>query len=325
MMQNNNPNINLQEDEIDLKEIFKILINSKKLIIVTTLIITLLGTIYSFQKAPLYKSTALIEIGQYNTFENENILLESASKLIQNLNIVFIHKSNEDINSLSIKTIENKLIQVEIRKPSKELSKKTLNEIIRYIENRHSGLEKRNNQSTQKILTRKIANKIVTINNQLPYLATKIVALKNIIIADEHNLKLLQSNPELLLKRAAQSPTLNEVIYSYNDELLDLKSAQENLIHERSNLESKLKLLESNSFDPKNLFKLNLLREKDDQSLELDFLVMQNPTRTQLIGEIITKKVATKKELIISLSFIMGLFLSIIMVFINNSLKALKE
>ena len=325
MMQNNNPNINLQEDEIDLKEIFKILINSKKLIIVTTLIITLLGTIYSFQKAPLYKSTALIEIGQYNTFENENILLESASKLIQNLNIVFIHKSNEDINSLSIKTIENKLIQVEIRKPSKELSKKTLNEIIRYIENRHSGLEKRNNQSTQKILTRKIANKIVTINNQLPYLATKIVALKNIIIADEHNLKLLQSNPELLLKRAAQFPTLNEVIYSYNDELLDLKSAQENLIHERSNLESKLKLLESNSFDPKNLFKLNLLREKDDQSLELDFLVMQNPTRTQLIGEIITKKVATKKELIISLSFIMGLFLSIIMVFINNSLKALKE
>ena len=324
-MQNNNPNNYLQEDEIDLKEIFKILINSKKLIITITLIITTLGAIYSFQKVPKYESSALIEIGQYNTFENENILLESASKLIQNLNIVFIHKSNEDINSLSIKTIENKLIQVEIRKPSKELSKKTLNEIIRYIENRHSGLEKRNNQSTQKILTRKIANKIVTINNQLPYLATKIVALKNIIIADEHNLKLLQSNPELLLKRAAQFPTLNEVIYSYNDELLDLKSAQENLIHERSNLESKLKLLESNSFDPKNLFKLNLLREKDDQSLELDFLVMQNPTRTQLIGEIITKKVATKKELIISLSFIMGLFLSIIMVFINNSLKALKE
>ena len=65
-MQNINPNHYLQEDEKDLKEIFKLLINSKKLIIVTTLIITLLGAIYSFQKAPVYKSTALIEIGQYD-------------------------------------------------------------------------------------------------------------------------------------------------------------------------------------------------------------------------------------------------------------------
>ena len=63
-MQNNNPNDYLQE-EIYLKDIIKLLINSKKLIIVTTLIVTLLGAIYSFQKAPVYKSTALIEIGYY--------------------------------------------------------------------------------------------------------------------------------------------------------------------------------------------------------------------------------------------------------------------
>ena len=61
-MQNNNPNDYLQEDEIDLKEIFKLLINSKKLIIVITLVITTLGAIYSFQKAPLYESTALIKL-----------------------------------------------------------------------------------------------------------------------------------------------------------------------------------------------------------------------------------------------------------------------
>ena len=55
-MQNNNPNNYLQEDEIDLKEIFKLLINSKKLIIAITLVITTLGAIYSFQKVPVYKS-----------------------------------------------------------------------------------------------------------------------------------------------------------------------------------------------------------------------------------------------------------------------------
>jgi uncharacterized protein involved in exopolysaccharide biosynthesis len=61
-MQNNNPNNYLQEDEIDLKGIFKLLINSKKLIITITLVITTLGAIYSFQKAPLYESTALIKL-----------------------------------------------------------------------------------------------------------------------------------------------------------------------------------------------------------------------------------------------------------------------
>ena len=73
-MQNNNPNNYLQEDEINLKEIFKLLINSKKLIITITLVITTLGAIYTFQKAPEYKSTALIEIGQYDTFENEKYI-----------------------------------------------------------------------------------------------------------------------------------------------------------------------------------------------------------------------------------------------------------
>ena len=136
-MQNSNPNNYLQENVIDLKEIVKLLINSKKLIITITLVITTLGTIYSFQKAPEYKSTALIEIGQYDTFENKNILLESSSNLIQDLKIVFIHKSFDN-KTLSIKTIEDKLIKIEIHKPSIELGKKTLDEIARYIENRHS-------------------------------------------------------------------------------------------------------------------------------------------------------------------------------------------
>ena len=61
-MQNNSSNNYLQEDEIDLKELFKLLINSKKLIITITLVITTLGAIYSFQKAPLYESTALIKL-----------------------------------------------------------------------------------------------------------------------------------------------------------------------------------------------------------------------------------------------------------------------
>ena len=39
-MQNNNPNDYLQENEIELKEIFKFFTNSKKLLIAITLVIT---------------------------------------------------------------------------------------------------------------------------------------------------------------------------------------------------------------------------------------------------------------------------------------------
>ncbi len=47
-MQNNSSNNYLQEAEIDLKELFKLLINSKKLIITITLINKTLGAIYGF-------------------------------------------------------------------------------------------------------------------------------------------------------------------------------------------------------------------------------------------------------------------------------------
>ena len=146
-MQNNNPNDFTQENEINLKELIKLLINSKNLIITITLVITTLSVIYTFQRTPEYKSTALVEIGQYDTLDNENILIESASNLIQNLNIRFVYKSKVNNDSLSIKAIEDKLITIQINKPSIELGEKTLYEITRYIENRHSLLQNKISQN----------------------------------------------------------------------------------------------------------------------------------------------------------------------------------
>ena len=109
-MQNNNPNDYLQEDEINLIEIFKFLINSKKLIIVTTLIITLLGAIYSFQKVPVYISDTLIEIGTtYDQDQDEKILIEPVKTLIQDLTINFIYRQKQD---LQIKSFEDRLVRI---------------------------------------------------------------------------------------------------------------------------------------------------------------------------------------------------------------------
>jgi hypothetical protein len=341
-MQNNNPNDYLLEDGIDLKALFKLLINSKKLIIVTTLIITLLGAIYSFQKAPVYKSTALIEIGQYyDTFKKKNILLEDVKQLIQNLRIVFIHKSNDN-KSLSIQKIENRLIKIEIDKPSIELGKQILDEVITYIENKHLNplqrlvnqlkykIESLNNQIENiKSLNNKIeyeklriANNIIILETKLPQIDLKIKALNKIILEDQANLKLLESDPDLFIKKATQSPTLNHVLHNYRDQLLDLEAKKINLSLEIDNLEIQLQFSESNNLESEKIFKL--LQEKDSLELELAFL-KQNSTKTQLVGKILTIDTGGTKRLIIFLSFIFGLFLSITIVLINNSLKAFKE
>jgi len=65
-MQQNTPEQNYcQEDEIDLKELFKILWLKKNLIISITAIITIMAGVYAFNKTPIYEGTALVEIGNY--------------------------------------------------------------------------------------------------------------------------------------------------------------------------------------------------------------------------------------------------------------------
>jgi hypothetical protein len=375
-MQNNNPNDYLQEDEIDFKEIFKLLINSKKLIIVTTFIITLLAAIYTTQKEPIYKSTALIETGSYQmevidknggTIDYKIKLIEPTETLIKELTIHFIHKQKAN---LSINSIEDTLIKINSTSLDPVKNTDLLNKVIQYIENRHSNLlinhtQKIKNQLTYKIerlndhieysfsaLLLRISNQIESLNNELPNLDTKIESLNEIIVADKGNLLLLKSNPDLFLQRAAQFPTLDQVIHSYSVQLLDFENEKIKLSHENNNLKSQLKLLENNNLESDEIFELlqekdsqqiayllqpmggndiesekifELLQEKDSLELELEFLMQKNSTSTQLIGEIVTSTFDLKKDLIILLGFIFGFFLGIVMVFVNNFLKTFKE
>ena len=436
MIQNNNPNDYLQEDEKDLKEIFKILINSKKLIIVITLIITTLGAIYSFQKVPQFKSTALIEIGNYGVDEYKQMTIEPAKNLIKELTINFIHKQkilNYSSNNLIIKSIQDRLIEISHTSASPEQSENLLSEIIGYIKNRHIFLLNESIQKTKtelafkieslkdqikiinstlstqrddeklrltnqiksakdqiklansSLLTYKnseiarISNEIFMLNNILPTLDRRIKLLNNVIAEDQNNLKLLASNPDLFIQRAAQSPSLSQVISTYKDRLIDyenqiiyLKQNKKTLASElkffqntdldtydifklsqakegfelelkllKSNtifkvisklselkedvgsLELELKLLKSNDLESSEILKLS--QEKKGLELESAFLLLQNPIKTQLVGKIDTFPIDPNKERIIFLSFIFGFFLSMVIVFINHSLKALKE
>jgi capsular polysaccharide biosynthesis protein len=344
-MQNNNPNDYLQEDEITLKEIFKLFANSKKLIIAITFVITTLGVIYSFQEVPKYKSTALVEIGSYTpndfyakaNFDMTSKLIEPLNILIQELNTQFIHKKGA--SNINFKSIEDRIIQISQTSPSAVNNIKILNEAISYIENRHSLMLTDHNEG-EKILNYRIeslnnefklisqqlisqhTNRLITLNAHSLTIDDKVKLIKESIIEEENNLKLLKLNPYLLKIRASQSPSLQQAINSYNMELVDFEEEKIALSLEKDNLESELKSLESGDLSNKNLFHLS--KAKDKWELELEFLMSQNPTSSQLISEIVTNTIS-HKELYILMSFIFGLFLSIIMVFINNFLKAFKE
>jgi len=415
MMPNNNSNGYNQEYEIDLKAIFKLLVNSKILIITITLVITILGAIYAYQKVPQYRSTALIEIGNYYD-NNKEVLIEPTETLIQELTINFIHKQrvNVSINSMidEDERIEdvNRLIQISSSSTSSVNNNNLLNEIIEYIENRHSNLLSKNIQRITNQLTSKIklldvdiefinntllaknedeklrisnrieslsnqiefinktllvknedeklriSNRIEILNNQLPSLNSKIESLNERIVADQANLLLLKSHPDLFIQSAAQSPTLDQVIFSYKINLIDYENDKVTLLSKKVILENQLKLLEIDHLESEKVFQLSqekdnleiqlrhtnitkplerndikflrsfkLSQERDSIELELEFLTKQDQTSTQLVGKVMTNKASTKKELIIFLSFIFGFFLSIAMVLVYNSLKALKE
>ena len=349
-MKNKTPIDQSSEDEIDLKKLFKLLINSKKLIIIVTLIITTLGAVYSFQMVPKYKSSALIEIGKYDTLDAQNILIESPSTLLQSLSVYFTYKSNYDLSMVSI---EDKLVEIEIVESSIELSKKLLNEVIAYIEDKHSNLlqtlvnkleyeiailddqmeysdravlsqtegenlrianeieslnneieysnnillsknqeeklrvaneiERVNNEmkfkqsellSKNQDLKLRIANEIYILNNDLPNIDNKVKALNKVIMEDQSNLKLLQSNPDLFIQRTAQAPTMNQIIHSYKIQLLDLENKKLKLLKEIDHLENKLMLLETNNLKSDEIFKLS--QDKINLELELKLLDTNN-------------------------------------------------
>jgi LPS O-antigen subunit length determinant protein (WzzB/FepE family) len=70
-MKNSNLNNEYQNDEIDIRELLRTILNSKKLILIVTLSFSLLAFIYTNQKEPEYSSTVLLEVGSYPMLDGE--------------------------------------------------------------------------------------------------------------------------------------------------------------------------------------------------------------------------------------------------------------
>ena len=97
------------EDEIGLREIFKILIESKKLIISTILIFTTASIIYSLSLKPSFISSTKLEIGYYEMPDGTQKLIEKPSHLISDLKVLIMKNSDNKFNqNVSITSFEGK-------------------------------------------------------------------------------------------------------------------------------------------------------------------------------------------------------------------------
>ena len=108
-MTNNLNQYRYPEYEMDLWEIFKILIESKKLIISTILIFTIASIIYSLSLKPSFESSTKLEIGYVTTNNVDRELIESTSDLITDLNILIMKNPDDKFKQkVSMDSFEGK-------------------------------------------------------------------------------------------------------------------------------------------------------------------------------------------------------------------------
>ncbi len=172
------------EEEIDLVELWKTIIDKKKFIIIFTIIVTLLATVYAFTKTPIYEVKSNIKIG----FIGKNQIAK-ADVLVKILKLVFniedgVETKQKFISKVSSINTNKKLknfIEIKTEAISNDEAVKENKKVVKYIQNLYKP---------------KIVQYILNMNNQTKDIKQKI---SNIDIFETKN---IQREIELLRKQS---------------------------------------------------------------------------------------------------------------------------
>ena len=130
-------NRNINEDEIDLRELFHVIWKKKLFILSFTFIITLISGIYIYNKTPIYEVKSFVEIG----YINEN-MIEDINALEQKLKVVFsigeskIENSYEKGMVSSIKQIKGvkNFLEIKTEAYSNDIALNKNKEVLKFIQ-----------------------------------------------------------------------------------------------------------------------------------------------------------------------------------------------
>ena len=130
----NNQQRYIEEDEIDLRELFLTLWKKKVFIVLLTFIVTVSSILYVNFKPdePVYQGKLLVEIGEVFNKNNDSKLIDYPGNLVKII--------EENLSGLisSIPRNTNNLIELSVRSKNKSDIKDTLTSAYDFIVNRHN-------------------------------------------------------------------------------------------------------------------------------------------------------------------------------------------
>ncbi|MCT7574659.1 Wzz/FepE/Etk N-terminal domain-containing protein [Aliarcobacter butzleri] len=330
----------LQDDEIDLKELFKTIWSYKKFILIFTFIVTVLSIIYVSLKTPVYEVKSVIKIGSI-----ADVPLENSNILEKNIRVIF----GLDNNSFSIKEDEGIVTGINIIKNATSLLEVTTEAFTneKAILKQHEVLEYLQDEYKYKIdeFIFKTNLNIKNLEGQIKYInevkkvqkeesidflnRVDLVLIENKLSFNKEKLSQYQENINNILKKRSSNDTQNMLsameILNYQSLILNLQNQIENLNKEKQNI------LVDKIPNIKRELEYNIKNELEDilNRIELEKLKLTNKIakNSEFVGSVLVNEhpIKPKKSLIVVVSFVTGFILSIFLVFFIEFIRTLKK
>jgi len=337
----------IQEDTIDIRELFTVLKRRKKLIWSVTALFTLLALIYVLVATQWWQVNATLEIGKYTDKQTgKEVYLEDGKGVAQRLKVEYIdvyeHVKDRDskIKSISASKKNPQFITVNALGKSNTLAITEIKKVINELQNKHQKIideiiakkQSELDQTDRQIF--QIENyKISDMNEKIKYMKQiKLPAIDKRISSIEKdlqndtkqkeeatkNLSSLGNNASLAALRLAQIQGLEYKISENRIKLINMKSEKEKII---------ISVLPSLKRKREELQKINLASLQQKRNLIKLSMQPHNYYNTTVVGKIITqdKPAKPKKALITIVAFITGLMFSIFLAFFLEFLNGIKK
>lgn len=304
------------EDEIDLRELFKTIVEKKYFILVFTLIITILAIVYVKIKTPIYEAKAVIEIGSYKTETNEVKVVDNLNEFSKKLSTIFIdlrkndREKESEITNISISKGMKNYIEIVSEAISNDLAIKEINSVLSFTKDEH-GKFLNDVKEKNRIEISNIDNSIKNLQEQVLNIDRKIELYeKNVINLEEQMKFVLESlkdikslDPSIAALKLMEKRDISNDIILNKSQLFDLMIRKESI----SNLEIN-KLIE---------------RKKILESLSLDY----NIKNSDIVGKIQINDypIKPKKLLVVVVAFVTGFILSIFIVFFMQFINSIRK
>jgi len=312
----------LQENEIDLREIFREIKKRKKFIIIFTLGITLLSIIYVFVKKPVYEAKALVEIGSYKLYLKDKtdvskVIIDNPNQLSRKLNVLFIDMKKNDknrdseITSITVPNNQNTFFEITSNGVNNELARNEIKNVVDSVRKEHKVVLDSLKEGI-KVQISKIDREINNITKYgIKVLDEKIVLQeksiesykKQLISIRKDSVNFHKLDPSISVLKLVEQRNISNFIENSNRMLVDLKNERDKLSTDKlSALEDEKRVLES-------------------------LLLPINYKNSQIVGEIIIndKPIKPKKTLIVIVSFIVGLIFALFLILFLSFIQKLNN